>query len=64
MDGEERRAFEGTESLNPMQSTVFEAAYLTRENLLICAPTGAGVSICNFVLLARFFICSGSCSLI
>ncbi|KAL7520340.1 hypothetical protein ACHAWX_005064 [Stephanocyclus meneghinianus] len=42
MDGEERKAFEGTHSLNPMQSTVFEAAYHSRENLLICAPTGAG----------------------
>jgi replicative superfamily II helicase len=25
-----------------MQSVVFHAAYNTRENLLICAPTGAG----------------------
>ena len=41
---EERRAFAGTKSLNPMQSTVFDAAYRSRENLLICAPTGAGVS--------------------
>lgn len=41
---EERRAFAGTTSLNPMQSTVFDAAYRSRENLLICAPTGAGVS--------------------
>jgi hypothetical protein len=45
---EERRAFAGTTSLNPMQSTVFDAAYCSRENLLICAPTGAGVS---FLLL-------------
>eukprot|EP00127_Corallochytrium_limacisporum_P006324 Clim_evm35s225 gene=Clim_evmTU35s225 len=28
--------------LNRMQSIVFPAAYLTNENLLICAPTGAG----------------------
>lgn len=41
---DERKAFAGTNSLNPMQSTVFDAAYLSRENLLICAPTGAGVS--------------------
>ena len=41
---EERQAFAGTTSLNPMQSAVFGAAYQTRENLLICAPTGAGVS--------------------
>lgn len=41
-DTDERSAFEGTKSLNPMQSVVFHAAYTTRENLLICAPTGAG----------------------
>ena len=41
-DTDERAAFVGTQSLNPMQSTVFEAAYNTRENLLICAPTGKG----------------------
>lgn len=39
-DTDERAAFDGTKSLNPMQSTVFDAAYNTRENLLICAPTG------------------------
>ena len=39
-DSDERAAFEGTKSLNPMQSAVFEAAFTTRENLLVCAPTG------------------------
>ena len=39
-DTEERMAFEGASSLNPMQSAVFDMAYNTRENLLICAPTG------------------------
>ena len=29
-------------SLNRIQSVVFEAAYKSNENLLICAPTGAG----------------------
>lgn len=28
--------------LNRIQSLVFETAYNTNENLLICAPTGAG----------------------
>lgn len=37
-----RMAFKGTKSLNLIQSVVFEAAYTTNENLLICAPTGAG----------------------
>ncbi|KAK3578446.1 hypothetical protein CHS0354_037424 [Potamilus streckersoni] len=35
-------AFKGTKFLNRIQSVVFEAAYRTNENLLICAPTGAG----------------------
>lgn len=35
-------AFKGTKKLNRIQSVVFETAYNTNENLLICAPTGAG----------------------
>ncbi|ELT88015.1 hypothetical protein CAPTEDRAFT_159536 [Capitella teleta] len=35
-------AFSGMKSLNRIQSVVFETAYKTNENLLICAPTGAG----------------------
>lgn len=35
-------AFSSIESLNRIQSIVFNAAYHTNENLLICAPTGAG----------------------
>lgn len=34
--------FEGVQRLNRIQSVVFDAAYHTNENLLICAPTGAG----------------------
>lgn len=37
-----RVAFSGTERLNRIQSIVFHTAYNTNENLLICAPTGAG----------------------
>ena len=33
---------EGTKQLNTIQSVVFPAAYNSLENLLICAPTGAG----------------------
>ena len=36
--------------LNVVQSTVYEAAYKTNENLLVCAPTGAGKT--NVALLA------------
>ncbi|XP_008555073.1 activating signal cointegrator 1 complex subunit 3 [Microplitis demolitor] len=35
-------AFEGINTLNRIQSIVFNAAYNSNENLLICAPTGAG----------------------
>jgi activating signal cointegrator complex subunit 3 len=35
--------------LNRIQSVVFETAYNTNENLLICAPTGAGKT--NIALL-------------
>lgn len=37
-----QKAFAGTSTLNTIQSTVFGAAYHTSQNLLICAPTGAG----------------------
>ena len=42
MNATEGLAFQGTTSLNPMQSTVFATAFTKRDNLLICAPTGAG----------------------
>ena len=34
--------FSGMKRLNRVQSVVFDTAYGTNENLLICAPTGAG----------------------
>ena len=40
-------AFRNTKSLNRIQSIVFESAYNSNENLLICAPTGAGNT--NFI---------------
>ncbi len=42
MDGLCKRTFKGYKSLNRMQSLVFPVAYKTNENMLICAPTGAG----------------------
>ena len=42
MDGLCKRTFKGYKSLNRMQSLVFPVAYKTSENMLICAPTGAG----------------------
>lgn len=35
-------AFKGIKELNRIQSIVFERAYYSNDNLLICAPTGAG----------------------
>ncbi|KAI9005728.1 Sec63 Brl domain-containing protein [Hyaloraphidium curvatum] len=37
-----RRAFAGYASLNRMQSRVFQTAWGSLENMLVCAPTGAG----------------------
>jgi len=56
MNAQCRKAFAGTSSLNPMQSEVFDAAFHTQENLLICAPTGAGktnVAMLTFVAHLR-----------
>jgi activating signal cointegrator complex subunit 3 len=43
-------AFQGTERLNRLQSELFDAAYKTNENMLVCAPTGAGKT--NVAMLA------------
>jgi len=37
-----RPAFKGMKSLNRVQSKVYETALLSPENMLLCAPTGAG----------------------
>ncbi|KAJ8354135.1 hypothetical protein SKAU_G00217020 [Synaphobranchus kaupii] len=42
--------FQGMKRLNRIQSIVFETAYSTNENMLICAPTGAGKT--NIAMLA------------
>jgi antiviral helicase SLH1 len=42
MDGLCRGTFKGIKALNRMQSLVYPVAYNTSENMLICAPTGAG----------------------
>ncbi|XP_008242350.1 PREDICTED: DExH-box ATP-dependent RNA helicase DExH14-like isoform X1 [Prunus mume] len=35
-------AFRGYKSLNRIQSRIFRTVYYTNENILVCAPTGAG----------------------
>ncbi|KPI41227.1 putative helicase mug81 [Cyphellophora attinorum] len=42
MDGLCQRTFKGYSTLNRMQSLLYPVAYTTSENMLICAPTGAG----------------------
>lgn len=42
LDGLCRGTFKGYKTLNRMQSLVYPVAYHTSENMLICAPTGAG----------------------
>ncbi|CAK7228554.1 Putative steryl acetyl hydrolase mug81 [Sporothrix eucalyptigena] len=42
LDGLCRGTFKGYKTLNRMQSLVYPVAYKTSENMLICAPTGAG----------------------
>lgn len=42
LDGLCRETFKGYKSLNRMQSLVYDVAYKTSENMLVCAPTGAG----------------------
>ena len=39
--------------LNTIQSRVFETAYSTNENLLICAPTGAGKTNVAMLTIVR-----------
>lgn len=50
MNSQCAQAFAGTTSLNPMQSSVFDTAFNKRDNMLVCAPTGAGKT--NVAMLA------------
>ena len=55
-------AFQGVKTLNRIQSIVFDTAYHTNENLLICAPTGAGktnIALLTVVHQIRQFVDQG-----
>jgi activating signal cointegrator complex subunit 3 len=55
LDPASAQAFAGTTSLNPMQSTVFDVAFNSRENVLVCAPTGAGkTNVAMLTVVAHF----------
>ncbi|KAL6867611.1 hypothetical protein ACP4OV_015635 [Aristida adscensionis] len=43
-------AFQGYKSLNRVQSRIFHSTYYTNENILVCAPTGAGKT--NIAMIA------------
>lgn len=42
MESWAQKAFKGAKSLNRIQSKVYNCAFSSDENMLICAPTGAG----------------------
>lgn len=50
LDDFAQTAFEGYKTLNRIQSRIFQAAYHSNENILVCAPTGAGKT--NIAMIA------------
>lgn len=51
--------FEDTKFLNRIQSKVFPCAYYSNENMLVCAPTGAGktnIAMLTFLQMVRSYI--------
>lgn len=59
-------AFSGTKRLNAIQSRVFPTAYHSSENMLVCAPTGAGktnIAMLSFLQLLKQHISGGEINL-
>ena len=55
-------AFPSTKALNRIQSEVFDVAYNSSENMLICAPTGAGktnIAMLTFLQLVKSHVIDG-----
>ncbi|XP_030474192.1 DExH-box ATP-dependent RNA helicase DExH14 [Syzygium oleosum] len=50
LDDLAQAAFHGYKSLNRIQSRIFDTVYHTNENILVCAPTGAGKT--NIAMIA------------
>lgn len=48
-----RHAFFDTKQLNRIQSKIYKTAFETDENMLICAPTGSGKTICALLTIMR-----------
>lgn len=54
LDSISATAFSGTVSLNPMQSTVFETAFHSRQNMLICESVGVGAFSLTFFCVLKY----------
>ncbi|KAA8541028.1 hypothetical protein F0562_024834 [Nyssa sinensis] len=50
LDDFAQAAFHGYKSLNRIQSRIFQTTYYSNENILVCAPTGAGKT--NIAMIA------------
>lgn len=48
-----QQAFQGYKSLNRIQSRIFQTAYDSNENILVCAPTGAGKTNIAMITILR-----------
>lgn len=46
-------AFQGYKSFNRIQSRIFQTAYHSNENILVCAPTGAGKTNIAMITVLR-----------
>ena len=62
LDDISRKAFSNCKNLNKIQTVVFETAYKSNENMLICAPTGAGktnIAMLTILQLVKQYIGNG-----
>lgn len=53
LDDFAQTAFEGYKTLNRIQSQIFPTAYHSNENILVCAPTGAGKTNIAMITVLR-----------